>query len=462
MQGPITRRRFMLAIGTAALAAPILAACSQAPAAAPTSAATSGSTQQTTTANPTTAPAAAAASGGAVTLSVAVRAEKGGAGDWQRDAYQQYAKANPNVKISEVAVPYNDMAKKQLTFLATKTMPDVLYSGIKWFDYSAYKGAFLALDEHIRSSDPGTDDFFKATIQGCMLEGKTFALPIELNCGNQDCILVNTTYLDSKGVKPPTDEWTLDDYATMASKLTDESKKIYGTDFLTGSYYDFSALARSYGSDMLSSDGKKVTLTDPNTTAAGKWQTELRTKYKGAPSRTATQGINFASGQVALNANGIYGVVPAKAEVGDKFKWDVVLWPVGPKGMRGYEAFVGMYSIAAQTKEPDASYNLVKWFVSKDMALLSYVKYGYASARISAWQSKELSQISSIFQRASAWMADGKNQGPFPMPNNLRFSELQDKWNNLSLAVFYGEKDFDSGWQSLQAELEKVVELPRG
>jgi len=460
MRAPITRRRFILAAGAAALVSPILAACSQTPAATPTSA-----TTQQTSSNPTAAPAApaaTAASGGVTQLSVAVRAEKGGAGDWQRDAYQQYGKANPNVKINEVAVPYNDMAKKQLTFLATNTMPDVLYSGIKWFDYSAFKGAFLALDEHIRASDPGNADFFPAALAGCKLEGKTYGLPIELNCGNLDIILVNTTYLDSKGVKPPTDDWTLDDYSTMASKLTDESKKVYGTDLLTSSYYDFSALARSYGSDMLSADGKKVTISsDPNTTAAALWQTELRTKYKGAPSRTASQGINFASGQVALNANGIYGVVPAQAEVADKFKWDVVLWPKGPKGLRGYEAFVGMYSIAAQTKQPDASYNLVKWFVSKDMALLSYVKYGYASARISAWQSSELGKISTIFQRAASWMADGKNQGPFPMPYNLRFSELQDKWGNLSLAVFYGETDFNTGLKNLQDELQKIVDLSR-
>lgn len=454
----LTRRRLLFVSGISLAVTPIVAACAQGPS-SPPSTQPSGTAPKSSTA--AAAPAASAA--GAAQLSVTVRAEKGGAGDWQRDAYQQYAKIHPNVKISEIAVPYNDMAKKQLTFLATGTMPDVVYSGIKWFDYSAFKGAFLTLNDYTRASDPGMDDFFKSAVQGCNLEGKLYGLPIELNTGNQNIILVNTTYFDSKGIKPPTDDWSLDDFSKMASKLTDPVKKVFGTDFLTQTYYDFAALARSYGTDLLSSDGKKISLsTDPKSTEAAKWQTELRTTYKGAPTRTAAQGINFASGQVALNANGIYGVVPAKAEVADKFKWDVVLWPKGPGGLRGYEAFVGMYSLSSKTKAPDNAYDLLKFFVSKEMAQLSYVKYGYSSARVSVWRSPELQKISSIFGRAADWMADGKNQGPFPMPYNLRFSELQDKWANLSLAVFYGETDFEKGLQNLQAELDKIIALPRG
>jgi multiple sugar transport system substrate-binding protein len=470
-QSPFSRRRFLLSAGAAALGASILQACGQSASPTATSAPkqSGGTGSEKTGATPGSKAAATPATSGQTgsagkgQVGVAIRADATGAGGWQRAAIEDFKKKNEGVAVEVTEVPYADMAKKQLAMLATDTMPDVVYSGIKWFHYAAFKGSFYALDDLVKTTDPGMDDFFKAAVEGGKLDGKLYALPIELNSGNQNIIIYNKTLLGEKGVKEPTDDWTLEEYASTAAKITEADKHIYGTNLLTGSYYDFSALSRCLGGDILSDDGKQFTLTtDPKATEAAKWETELRTVHNAAPSRADTEGLTFAAGQLGLQAAGIYSVIPTKETVADKFEWDVVLGPTGPDGRRGYEAFVGMNSIYAKTKNLDNAYALTAHFSSKEMATLSTLEYGYSCARISVWQSDELAKIAPIFKRAAAWMADPKHEGPFPMPYNLRFSELQDKWANLSSALFYGEVGFDEGMKNIQEECQAIVALPRG
>ncbi|HEV7216153.1 MAG TPA: hypothetical protein VGP33_13645 [Chloroflexota bacterium] len=55
-----------------------------------------------------------------------------------------------------------------------------------------------------------------------------------------------------------------------------------------------------------------------------------------------------------------------------------------------------------------------------------------------------------------------RNKGPFPMPANLRFSELQDKYANLSTALFYGKVSFAAGMKAMQDAWQQIVAEPIG
>jgi ABC-type glycerol-3-phosphate transport system substrate-binding protein len=94
--------------------------------------------------------------------------------------------------------------------------------------------------------------------------------------------------------------------------------------------------------------------------------------------------------------------------------------------------------------------------------MYAFLEQGQPPARASIWSSPEAQKVHPIWGRAATWLTDGKNEGPFPMPNNLRFSELQDKWNNLSQPMFYGEVGFDEGMKQIQEECQAIVALPRG
>jgi ABC-type glycerol-3-phosphate transport system substrate-binding protein len=482
----LPRRRFLSSLALALIATPI-AACGQSAPASPTTAA-----QPTTATKPTSAPTTAAAtkpagatpaaaatkpaaaattaataaakpasSGQTVPLSIAVRSDAPFA--WQTDAAKKFGESNPNVKIEIVQVPYNEMEKKVLAMLATNTLPDTVFSGAKWFRYTAYKGAFLAVDDLVKTDDPGMDDFFKNAVETCQFDGKLYGLPYTMNTGNTNIILYNKDMLAAKGVKEPTDDWTLEEFATAASQLTDKEKKVWGTNLLPSNYYDLATWARTYGGDIMSEDGKQFTLaTDPKTVEAARWVTELHTQRNAAPGRADAEGVAFPAGQLALFTGATYSVLSVGATIADKFKWDAVLAPVGPDGLRGYEIFTSMYSVSAKTKHVPEAYALMAAEVSEETGRHSFFDMGTPPARASIWESPEAQKQNPIFGRVVKWLADPKNKGPFPMPYNLRFSELQDKFGNLITPVYYGETGFDEGLKQVQEECQQIVAMPRG
>jgi multiple sugar transport system substrate-binding protein len=448
------------------LAMPLLQACGAptggsapaAPTAASSTSSSSGSQAASTTA--TQAPQSQAApSGGSISLSIATYA--GAADEWQRDAAKTWQQKNPNVALKVDQVNYADAPQKQLTQLATGTMEDVYFSGIKWFPFSVVKGAFRPIDDYIKTKDPGLDDFFPTALQGAAFEGKQYGLPYLMHPGNPALIVFNKDMLAQKGVTPPTDDWTVDDFVKLCTATTDAKNKVYGTNYFPNTYYDFCSLARTWGGDDLSADGKKFTLaTDPKSVQAAQWAVDLRTKYQVTPSRAEAQGLQFPAGQLATSEAGTYSVLGLGKSVGDKFKWDVVLFPKGPTGLRGYQGFVENFAIFSKSKQPDTAYDLVTYETSKDVGIMAVLKYAYQpSGRKSVWSDPQINKINSIFGRALQWMSTVN--GPFPMPDNLRYSELEDKWENTSQPLFYGEEDFQQGIQKVQQACQAIVDLPR-
>jgi ABC-type glycerol-3-phosphate transport system substrate-binding protein len=419
----------------------------------PTSAATTAVGSQPTP------PAQAAPAGGKVAMSIATYASP--QREWQRYWAKQWADKHPNVTLKIDQMVYADAPQKQLTELATNTLQDVAFSGIKWFPYSVYKGVFRPIDDYVKASDPGMDDYFSAAIAGATFDGKLYALPYLVHPGNNSLVLLNLDLLDKKGVKPPTDDWTVKEFLELATTMTDKANRIYGTDFFTTTYYDFCSMARSWGGDDLSADGKTFTFaTDPKSVEAARWTVDLRATSHAAPSRADSTGLAFPSGSLATSPSNPNGYLGEAQTVGNKFKWDIVLFPKGPTGIRGYQGFVEMFSVSSKSQQPDLAYDLVMQETSKETGTWAVANSHYQpSARKSVWSSPEAAKLGTIFQRTLDWMSTVK--GPFPMPYNLRYSELEDKWENVSQALFYGEVPFEEGMQKVQQACQAIVSLGR-
>lgn len=409
---------------------------------------------------PATGSGGAAPSTAAKALSIATYADP--RNDWQRTAAKAWAEKNPDVDLKIDEVLYAEMNKKQLAALATNTLWDVSFSGVKWFPYVVSKGAFLAMEDLIAAKDPGMDDFFSAALAGAAFEGKQYGLPYLMHPGNPALIIFNLDLCGKRGVEmPKSDAWTTQDYMDIAIKAADPDNKIYGTNYFPDNYYDFCSLARSYDGDVLSKDGTQFTFnTDPKSVDACKWIVSLRTDHKVAPSRNDTQGLEFAAGTLATSTLGTYAVRSLEQTIGDKFKWDLLLHPTGPNGTRGYQAFVENFAVSAQSKYPELAFDLVSYETSTDVGVDSVLNSSnQPTARKSVWGSPKLADLHPIFKRALDWMSS--QPGPFPMPANLRFQELQDTWANNSPDLFYGDVGLEEGMQAVQDECQKIVALPR-
>ena len=271
----------------------------------------------------------------------------------------------------------------------------------------------------------------------------------------------------SLGVAEPTDNWTHDEFATFASKMTDTSKKIYGTDLFPGDYYDFGDLVRDYGGDVLSADGKQFLLgTDPTNKQIAQWVTELRTKLNCAAPRAVitaegqSQQI-FPSGLLASTATNAVAVTSTAQQIGNKFKWGVVLGPTGPNGLRGYDSFAALFNVYAHSKNGELAYDLMLTLTSQQAALYAIENDQQVPARLSVWKAPAANKATNIFQRVAEWITSGKSKGPFPMPYNLRYNQLESAYEGAAYSMWYGDVPFETGLQNTQKACQTVMDMPR-
>ena len=220
-------------------------------------------------------------------------------------------------------------------------------------------------------------------------------------------------------------------------------------------------MARTYEGDILGDEGKQFTFTsDPHSVEACQWIVDLRTKLKAAPLREESQGLQFAAGNYATSTIGTYAVRSLNETIADKFEWEILLHPTGANGVRGYQSFVENFAIYSESKFPQEAFDLAIAETSTATGVRSVLESSnQPTARKSVWDAPELSDLHPIFKRALDWMAS--YNGPFPMPYNLRFQELQDTWANTSQELFFGEVGFEEGMQTVQDECQAIVELPR-
>ena len=438
----ISRRHMLKIMGVTGVGA-ALAAC--APAAAP-----SGDSSS-----------AAAADTEKKEMSIATYADP--RNEWQRTIAKTWAADNPDVDLNIDEIIYGEMNKKQQAAMATNTLWDVSFSGVKWFPFLVAKGAFVAMEDMIAANDPGMDDFFSAGLAGCTYEGKLYGLPYLMHPGNPALIIFNLDLLDQNGLQPPADNnWTTTEYAEMAAAASDPDNLIFGTNVLPGNYYDHCSFARTYGGDILDESRDNFTFNvDPASIEAAKWVTSLRTELKAAPNRAEAEGLQFAAGTLATSTLGTYAVRSLDETIADRFQYDLRLFPNSPDHARGYQAFVECFSVAAQSQYPTEAFDLCVQLTNTEAGVESVLNSSnQPTARKSVWEAPELKDLlHPIFQDALQWMSD--EPGPFPHPSNLRFQELQDTWANTSLDLFYGDVSYEEGLQNTQDAMQEILDLPR-
>lgn len=437
----LTRRQMLqwLGVGSAGLA---LAAC--APAAGPAS-----------------DEGGAAPSGAQKELSIATYADP--RNEWQRTVAKAWAEEHPDVNLNIDEVIYGEMNKKQQAAMATDTLWDVSFSGVKWFPFLVARGAFAPLEDFIAQNDPGMDDFFSAGLAGSSFEGKLYGLPYLMHPGNPALIIFNLDLLDEKGLTPPeSNDWTTTEYAELAAAAADNDNNIFGTNLMPGNYYDHCSFARTYGGDILDDEANNFTFaTDPASVEAARWVTSLRTEYDAAPNRAEAEGLSFPTGTMATSTLGTYAVRSLDETIADRFQYEIRLFPNSPESPRGYQAFVECFSVAASSAHPEEAFDLVVAETSTQAGIDSVLSSSnQPTARKSVWEAPEVSSIlHPIFLDALEWMST--EPGPFPHPSNLRFQELQDTWANTSPDLFYGDVPFEEGLQAVQDACQEIMQLPR-
>ena len=255
-------------------------------------------------------------------------------------------------------------------------LPDVFWMHINEAQKYMEGDVLLNLDSYI-AADEKTDlsNYYEGIVDIYKCNGSQYALPKD---HDTIALLYNKTIFDKYGVDYPTDDWTWDDYAAAAAKITEAGKAdgVYGTAMNTNDgqdgWYNF---IYDWGGYLLSEDKKSSGLDDPNTLAAMTWLADNLMPSMPAQSLMADTDpdVMFMSGIIGMMLQGSWMVNTFyTAEYHDDYAWaEIPYYDANGNGQADEGERCSLYNglgwaAAANTSDPQAAYDLISWFCSEE------------------------------------------------------------------------------------------------
>lgn len=173
------------------------------------------------------------ASAGPVTLTFWGTYGNGG-NKTQTDALSQtiipaFEKANPNIKINYVDIPYDSLLQKLTTSAAGGELPDLVRADIGWVPKFGALGVFAPLDNKLSDFGTLSADNYPGSLATNVWNGQHYGLPLDTNTR---VLITNQAALTSAGISAP--PATFDELKADAVKLAAKKISVFADGGLQG------------------------------------------------------------------------------------------------------------------------------------------------------------------------------------------------------------------------------------
>ena len=283
----------------------------------------------------------------------------------QRGLVAEFEKQHPNIKVNLTVLPESGFDEKMTTTLgAGEGAPDVAFFwNTNWFPEALDLTPYIEADPDF-SADLYFPGFWNTR---AVWQDKIVGLPLGVGA---NFVMFNKDIFDEAGMEYPTDDWTTEDFITLASAVTDDEVRRWGGDRPRGPYR---AIWNNYGAFLYSDDSLTVDgyLNSAESVAAYTWLWDLvnsgSTPTPADIEVLGTEGTGpidlFLANRLTmatLNQGHMLNAVEANANFG------IVPEPAGP----GEERFVNAWSLTSSiwqgTEHPDEAYEFLKFWVGPE------------------------------------------------------------------------------------------------
>lgn len=291
------------------------------------------------------------------------------------DTVRRWEKDHPNIKVILEHIPasYTD---KVLTEIAGGNPPDIIFCEVNVFVTFFYRNALLDLTPLMKKDKSfKLQNFFPEVVARFTRNGKVYCIPRDT--APFACIFYNKGLFDKMKVPYPKDDWNMDQMLATAKKLTlDENGKHPGDPgFNEKKIKQYGIWGWSWHNYVYSFGGKfvddvnnptKCLLNQPEAIAGMQYFVDLSYKHfvSPKPDSLSNMGMSinqlFSMGQLAMFQSGIWETPNLRRIIGKNFKWDVAMFPKGPKGKRAIGTGGSGYAIMSMTKHPDEAWEVLK------------------------------------------------------------------------------------------------------
>jgi len=276
---------------------------------------------------------------------------------------------HPEIEVKLEHNPYRGYVDKLLTRIAGGGSPDIICTEVDLFVTFQSKDVLLNLTPFIEE-DPEFNlaDFFPEVIDRFTVGDKLYSIPRDT--APFACVYYNKKVFDREDIPYPSDDWDWNDLLDTSIKLTKiENDKITRYGFYAWAWQNF---VYSNGGRLVDSvkNPTRCLLDQEEAIKGLEFYTDLIHKYKVAPSPVAMSNLAmgvqtmFVTGRLAMFSSGIWET-PSLRKIKD-LEWDVVMFPKGPEGVRGFGTGGSGYSILKSTKHPKEAWEVIKALSGKD------------------------------------------------------------------------------------------------
>ncbi|CAA9215072.1 MAG: hypothetical protein AVDCRST_MAG77-156 [uncultured Chloroflexi bacterium] len=370
--------------------------------------------------------------------------------------------AEQGVKTEIEAFGQNEYYEKIQVLLAGDSIGDVVWGsnstgqGALW----AFSNTFRYADDLIKAEKFDLSAYYPSAVEGVKFEGKAFGLPFKFHPGPM-AIYYNVDAFTKEGQKAPDGNLTFDQVAELARKMTQPGIR-WG--FRTGDNnpgYQWAVnYARTWGTDIISADGKKSQLAQPQVIQGLQWVHDMMYRHRAAPT-WPPKDASFEQGQVAM-LQSTSSSKNLNVRVKDFTVMDVLM-PKGPTGKRGSMGVTDFLSITRSSKNATEGWALVKHLCDKETGIRlgeggASTGSGTSGARKDVFQSERL--LANPLHKI--WIEAAETAQPLLVPFNFLGEEHQKVLNEGLNPIFKGEVPLN---QSTLAEIDRrlqvVLDKPR-
>ncbi len=281
-----------------------------------------------------------------------------------QDAIKEFEKTYPNISIKTTGVPWGDMKNKVKLAVSGGAPPDLAH-------FHAFAMGALDLAEPLDKEweEWGKiDEFIDGGIQDVVWKGTNYGVPIDINT---TIFLYNKKLFEENNVEPPK---SLEEIQEIGKKLTKDDGSRYG--FITNaSGWSLYGHIVAEGAQLLKQeDGKTVpNLNGEKVVDVMKTYTEMATKHNispippANPRQTDHPVAMFGTGRAASFVSGPWDI----ARIRDEFPqaYENLATAVMPGQAEGSVLGGGSLFVPKGSDSKKASFELMKWFVSKKYAM---------------------------------------------------------------------------------------------
>ena len=273
--------------------------------------------------------------------------------------------SNPGIKLNMINTG-SGYYSKVLTILASgSNIPDVMMLAADKLPMFASKGTLLPLDKYLTSEYKSNT--YPMVQNACKFSGKTYAVARDVT---SSVMYFNKKMFSDAGVEIPSEKWTIDDFLSVAKKMTktDSSGKATQWGFYFTKYDDtiFDWLLLN-GGDYADADGSKSQMSSAGTKAGLQFLQDLIYKYKVTP--TDSQAKQFGdddtstviAGKVAMIVGGLSTSVAFNTAT-PALSYAIRPLPLSTSGKQVCHSFVNTWTIPKGAKNPALSWKVIEYF----------------------------------------------------------------------------------------------------